>query len=78
MSKTTNRFYPEMRELTVGMVLDNQVQHGPRWSAVLAISANVALTPHTRNEWVKKIEVESGRRANIPTEIAERPGLLRD
>lgn len=28
------------------------------------------------NEWVKKVEVESGRRANILTEIAEHLGLI--
>lgn len=32
--------------------------------------------PQTLNEWVKKAEVDSGRRAGIPTEIAEKMKAL--
>jgi transposase len=35
MSKTTNKFSPEVRERAVRMVLDNQGQHDSRWSAIL-------------------------------------------
>lgn len=45
MSKATNRFYPDMREPKVPMVLDNQDQPGPRWFAVLSISSKIGLAP---------------------------------
>lgn len=30
------------------------------------------LGTHTLNEWVKKAEVDSGKRAGVPTEMADR------
>ena len=38
----------------------------------MSISAKIGCAAQTLNEWVKKAEVESGRRAGIPTELAER------
>ena len=38
MNKTMNKYYPEVRERAVRMVLDNQGQHDSRWSAILSIS----------------------------------------
>jgi hypothetical protein len=33
MSKTTNKFSPEVRELAVRLVLENEAQHPSRWQA---------------------------------------------
>ena len=70
MSKKSNRFSPEVRERAVRLVLDNEGQHGSRWQAVMSIAAKIGCTPQTLNEWVKKAEVDSGRRAGVSTEMA--------
>ncbi len=50
MSKTTNKFSPEVRERAVRLVLDNEGQHGSRWQAVMSIAAKIGCTPQTLNE----------------------------
>ena len=76
MSKTTNKFSPEVRERAVRLVLDNEGQHESRWQAVVSISAKIGCAPQTLNEWVKRSEVDSGQRAGIPSEMGERMKAL--
>ena len=37
-----------------------------------SIAAKIGCTASTLNEWVKKAEVDSGRRAGVTTDITER------
>jgi transposase-like protein len=76
MNKTTNKYSPEVRERAVRMVLDNQGQHDSRWSAILSISAKIGCAPQTLNEWVKKVEVDTGQRSGVTTEMTEKMKAL--
>ena len=72
MSKTTNRFSSEVRARAVRMVLDHEREHRSRWATVSSIAAKIGCTAQSLNEWVKKAEVDSGARAGLPTEVAEK------
>jgi transposase-like protein len=88
MSKTTNKFFPEVRERAVRLVLDSEAaraigssgspngQHGSRWQAVLSISSKIGCAPQTLNDWVNKAEVDSGTRAGVSSEMAEKMKAL--
>jgi transposase-like protein len=67
MSKITNRFSPEGRERAVRLVLDAEGQPPSRRQAIVSIATKIGCTPPIPNAWVRKAEVDSGRRAGIPS-----------
>ena len=76
MTKTTNKYSPEVRERAVRMVLDGGGQHESRWAAIVSISSKIGCAPQTLNEWVKKVEVDTGQRGGVTTEQAEKMKAL--
>ena len=71
-SKTTNKFSPEVRARAVRMVLDHEAEHASRWAAVVSIATKIGCTPQTLNEWVKKAEVDSGKRSGVSSDMVDR------
>ena len=42
----------------------------------MSISAKIGCSAHSLNEWVEKAEVDSGKRAGVPTDVGDRMKAL--
>jgi len=76
MSNTRHTFSLEVRARAVRMVLENESDYSSRWAAITSISAKIGCVPQTLSSWVKRREVDSGTRAGVPTDMADKMKAL--
>ena len=74
--KKSTKFAPEVRERAVRMVQEHRSEYPSLWATVESIAPKIGCTPSTLLEWVKRAEVNSGKRAGVTTDEHERVKAL--
>ena len=70
--KKSNKFSPEVRERAVRMVQEHRGEYPSLWAAIESIAPKIGCVPQTLNEWVKRVEVDTGVRDGVTTAEAQR------
>jgi transposase len=74
--KKSTKFAPEVRERAVRMVQEHRSEYPSLWATVESIAPKIGCIPSTLLEWVKRAEVNSGKRAGVTTDEHERVKAL--
>ena len=69
MAKRT-RYSPEVRERAVRMVFERE--YPSQWSTITSIAEKFGCSPETLRSWVRRVEVDQGRREGLTTSERER------
>jgi len=66
------KFSPEVRERAVRLVSECRGDHPSLWAAIESIAPKIGCVPQTLHEWVKRHEIDTGRRDGVTSEERER------
>ena len=70
--KKSNKFSPEVRECAVRLVQEHRGEYPSLWAAIESIAPKIGCVPQMLNEWVKRVEVDTGVRDGVRTAEAQR------
>ena len=71
MSKS-KRYSREIRERAVRMVFEHEQDYASRWAALVSISGKLGCTPETLRSWVKRTDIDTGRRDGVTSDDEDR------
>jgi putative transposase len=66
------RYPQEMRERAVHMVFEHQDEYSSHWAAISSVASKLGMTPETLRKWVRRAEIDEGRRPGLTTSGRER------
>jgi transposase len=68
MSSRSKRCAPEVRERAVRLLLEHQHEHESQWAAMISVAAKIGCSPETLRTWVRRVEVDEGRRPGVTSD----------
>ena len=78
MASTSKRYPAELKDRAVRMVAEIRSEHGSEWAAVESVAEKLGIgTAQTVQNWVRRAEVDAGKRPGVSTEAAEELRKLR-
>jgi transposase-like protein len=54
------------------MVQDHRAEYNSEWAAIVSIATKLGMTPETLRSWLRRDEVDRGRRAGVTSEERDR------
>jgi transposase len=67
-----SKFSPEVRERAVRLVLETQGQHESEWAALVSVASKIGCTPESLRKWLRRTQVDSGKRSGATSAERER------
>jgi len=66
------RYPAEVKERAVRMVFDHGSEYDSQWAAITSIAGKLGMSAETLRLWVRKAEVDQGRRPGVTSDERER------
>ncbi len=63
-----SRFPQEVRERAVRMVLEHGAEYSSEWEAIQSTAGKLGCSAETLRKWVRRTEIDSGRRGGLTSE----------
>jgi len=63
-----SRFSQEVRERAVRMVCEHRGEYGSEWEAMVSIAEKIGCSAETLRKWVRRVEIDSGRREGLTSD----------
>ena len=75
---SSKRYPPELRERAVRMVAECRHEHPSEWATIESVAAKLGIgTAQTLHSWVRREQVDSGRRGGVSSDMAAEMRKLR-
>jgi transposase len=62
-----NRFSPEVQERAVKLVYEQQKESESQWAAIRSVASKIGCSPETLRHWIRRDEVDTGKREGLTT-----------
>ena len=54
------------------LVVETRAQHESEWAAIKSVASKIGCTPETLRKWVRRAQVDSGKRSGVTSAERER------
>jgi transposase len=72
MASTNKRYPAEVRQRAVRMVFEHRAEYDTEWAAISSIAAKMGMTAETLRGWVRREQVDAGRRPGVTSAEAQK------
>jgi transposase len=70
--RRSGRYPAVLRERAVRMVFEAEPHSGSQWAAISSIASKFGMTPQTLCTWVRRAEIDEGRRPGLTSDERQR------